>query len=283
MGQSIHRFLVGEIECIALLDGMAEDPVSGFLASVNLNTVEPELAKYGLKKDGGLTYPYTCLYINTGKYKVLIDTGLGDLWPSCGHLSDCLSEVGVGPDDIDIVVITHAHGDHIGGNVDKNGKISFPNAQWLISKAEWNFWTDLANLKDLPPHYADYVKKKLLPISELVRLVERELEFVPGVFAIPLPGHTPGHMVIAVRSQDRELLYTSDAMLHPLQVDHPDWCAAHFSDLDWDKVTQSRRELFELAAAKKSLVLAYHFNPFPSLGYIERAEQGWKWVSAIES
>lgn len=280
MDKSIYRFQVGKIACIALLDGVAEDPVDILMENVDLDIVEPELAKYGLKRGGNFSYPFTCLLINTGSQRVLIDTGFGDIWPSCGKLADRLAEAGVKPVDIDIVILSHAHGDHIGGNVDKDGKIQFPNARWVMAKDEWRFWNNPKNLKDLPAFYADIIERKLLPISERIELVDGETEIVPGIFTIPLPGHTPGHLMIAVRSEGQELLYTADAMLHPLHLDHPDWCASHWADFDWDEVIHSRRKLYEWAAVEHSTVLAFHFDPFPSLGYIEQAGEGWKWLPA---
>lgn len=279
MNRSIYQFAVGKVECVALLDGIAEDPVKVLMANVDLDTVEPELAKYGLKTDGMFSYPYTCLYVSTGSQRVLVDTGVGDIWSPCGKLLSSLQEAGVEPENIDVVIISHAHGDHIGGNVDKNGRIPFSKARWVMAKDEWTFWSNLENLKTLPPFYTEIIRQKLLPISARLSLVDQETEIVPGIFTIPSPGHTPGHLVVAVRSEGQELLYSADAMLHPLHLDHPDWCASHWADLDWDGVIHSRRELYERAASKHSLVLAFHFDPFPSLGYIERAGEGWRWVS----
>lgn len=279
MDKSTYRFTVGEVECFALLDAITEDPVDVLMENVDLDTVEPELAKYGLKKGEKFSYPYTCLFINTGSQRVLVDTGLGDLWKPNGNLLYCLLEVGVKPEDINIVIISHAHGDHIGGNFDQSGKIVFPNAQWIMAREEWKFWSNLENLKDLPPFYTEVVKRKLLPLSDSIKLVDEETEITPGIFTMPFPGHTPGHLVIAIRSKGQELLYTADAMLHPLHVDHPDWCASHWADLAWEGVIHSRRKLYERAASDHSLVLAFHFAPFPSLGHIKRSGEGWRWVS----
>ena len=278
MGNSIHRFMIGKMECIALLDKIEEDPVNILMANVDLGPIDQALSKYGLKKDGKFTYPYTCLLINMGSQRVLVDTGMGDLWTPGGMLLDCLQKAGVEPKDINVVILSHAHGDHIGGNTDNDGRIIFPNAQWVMAKKEWEFWTNLENLKDLPPFFAEVIKRKLLILSDRVRLVDGETEILPGIITIPLAGHTPGHLVIAVRSQGQELLYTADAMLHPVHLEHPDWCASHWADLDWEGVTRSRLELYARATSKHSLVLAFHFTPFPSLGYIEQAGKVWCWV-----
>jgi glyoxylase-like metal-dependent hydrolase (beta-lactamase superfamily II) len=278
VGKSTYRFNVGKLECIALLDGVTEDPIEVLMENVNIDAVQPELAEFGLKKGDVFSYPCTCLLINTANQLVLVDTGFGDIVPSCGKLPDCMQELGVEPKDINVVILTHAHGDHIAGNIDRAGNNVYPNAQWVISKAEWEFWSNLENLKELPTIYTDIVKQKLLPLSTWVQLVDGESEILPGVFAQVLPGHTPGHMIVAVRSEGKELLYTADAMLHPLHVAHPDWCASHWADLDWDMVISSRRKLYQRAASSHSLVLAFHFDPFPSLGHIELIMDGWRWV-----
>ena len=109
-----------------------------------------------------------------------------------------MKEVGVERKDVDVIILTHAHGDHIAGNVDRAGNIVYPNSDWVISKAEWGFWSNLENLKDLPTYYTDVVRQKLLPLSRRIRLVDGETEILPGIFTQLLPGYTPGHMIVSV-------------------------------------------------------------------------------------
>jgi glyoxylase-like metal-dependent hydrolase (beta-lactamase superfamily II) len=197
-GKSIYPFMVGKMECIALLDAMVEYPVEALVANVNPKDAVPSLARYGLKRDGKFISPYICLFINTGSQRVLVDTGYGDLWDPGGKLLECLQEADIEPKQIDMVIISHAHGDHVGGNTGKDGKIQFPNAWWVMAREEWEFWTKPENITD--PFDTGVVQRKLLPISERIRLVQGESEIVPGVFTIPMPGHTPGHQVIVVQS-----------------------------------------------------------------------------------
>lgn len=275
-GKSIYPFMVGKMECIALLDAMVEYPVEALVANVNPKDAVPSLARYGLKRDGKFISPYICLFINTGSQRVLVDTGYGDLWDPGGKLLECLQEAGIEPEQIDMVIISHAHGDHVGGNTGKDGKIQFPNAWWVMAREEWEFWTKPENITD--PFDTGVVQRKLLPISERIRFVQGESEIVPGVFTIPMPGHTPGHQVIVVQSEGQELIYTADAMLHPIHVDHPDWCASEWADINCEGVIKSRRALYERVASEHSLVLAFHFMPFPGLGHIERVGEGWRWA-----
>ncbi len=273
---SIYPLTVGELQCTALLDALVDYHVADLFANVPAALVEPELARYGLALDGMLNCPYLSLLIEAGSRKVLVDTGYGDLWEPGGNLLACLHAAGVTPEQIDTVILTHGHGDHIGGNTGRDGRLQFPNAQWVMDKAEWAFWTAPANVHDA--FTQGVVERKLLPLAGRVRLVEGETEIAPGVFTVPLPGHTPGHTLVAVRSQGQELLYASDAMLHPLQVEHPDWCASSYADMDCAAVVASRRALYARAASIHALLMAFHFNPFPGLGYIERAGQGWRWA-----
>ena len=274
--KSIFPFTVGKMKCIALLDALVEYPVEALVARVNPDDSEPSLTEYGLKRDGKFTSPYVSLLIQAGSQYVLVDTGYGDLWEPGGNLLGCLQEAGVEPEQIDVVIISHAHGDHVGGNTGKDGRIQFPNARWMMAREEWDFWTNLENIND--PFDKGVVERKLLPISERVQFVQGESEIVPGVFTLPLPGHTPGHLAIAIRSEGQELFYTADTMLHPIHVDHPDWCASEWADMNCEGVVQSRRALYDRAASRNALVFAFHFNPFPGLGHIERLGEGWRWV-----
>lgn len=278
--KSYHPFMVGKIECIALLDAMVEYPVEALAANVDPEVAGQGLAYYGLKRDGKFSSPYISLLIHSGAQRVLVDTGLGDLMEPGGKLLESLQEAGVAPEQIDVVILSHAHGDHVGGNTGKDGKIQFPHARWVMAKEEWEFWTNPENIKD--PFDLGVVQRKLLPLSGRIEFVQGESEIAPGVFALPTPGHTPGHLGIAVRSEGQELIHTADAMLHPIQVDHPDWCAPDWADMNWEGVIKSRRSLYEQAAARRSLVLAFHFTPFPGLGHIEQAGEGWRWVPLFD-
>jgi glyoxylase-like metal-dependent hydrolase (beta-lactamase superfamily II) len=254
--RNIYRFTVGEIECIALLDAIVEYPVEALVERVDPVETEPTLTRHGLKRGGKFASPYTCLLIKIGKQNVLVDTGVGDVLEPGGRLLVCLQETGVEAEQIDVVILSHAHGDHVGGNTDKNGRIQFPKARWVMAREEWEFWTKPENVTDA--FDSDVVQRKLFPISDRIQLVQGEGEIAPGVFTVPAPGHTPGHLAIVVRSEDQELIYTGDAMLHPIHVEHPDWCASDWADLDCEGVIKSRRMLYERAAGVHALVLAFH-------------------------
>ncbi|MCK4964581.1 MAG: MBL fold metallo-hydrolase [Dehalococcoidia bacterium] len=222
--------------------------------------------------------PYICLVVDTGKHLVLVDTGADGLGPDTGKLLQHLQAGGISPEDIDTVILTHGHPDHLGGNTDADGKLVFINARYIIWRDEWDFWmSEQAELK-LDEHSREvllgYARKNLPPIQSQLSLVDYEAEVLPGIQAIAAPGHTPGHMALAISSEGEQLLCVSDTVLHPIHLEQPDWYAA--VDLDPVQVEVTRHRILTKAATKKALVLAFHF-PFPGLGRVVQKGEVWQW------
>jgi glyoxylase-like metal-dependent hydrolase (beta-lactamase superfamily II) len=282
--ETTRSFQIGDIQCILVNDGNFSYPARWFFSNVPQGRLEGELRAHGLQPDQVLS-PYTCLLIKAGNHKVLVDTGAANMAPTTGQVLQRLQAEGLSPADIDAVILTHGHADHIGGTVNAEGKPAFPNARYVMWKEEWDFWTaekiDLAGMnvpEEIKALLIDSAHRSLPPIKAQIDLLEREMEIVPGVQAVSAPGHTPGHMALIISSGRMQLLVLADAVLHPIHLEHPDWQTVF--DLAQDRATKTRRELLDRVATEQAKVMAYHF-PFPSLGQIvSRGRGAWRWEPA---
>jgi glyoxylase-like metal-dependent hydrolase (beta-lactamase superfamily II) len=285
MSDKSYRFKVGKFKCTIILDGehLYEHPAVLLFANAPQSELQGALARHGIDLASwtGWLSPYPGLVIDTGEHKVLVDTGAGGSLPGTGELIPNMRAAGIAPDEIDAVILTHAHADHAGGNVDREGVPAFPNARYVMCQDEWDLWApdepDLSALpfpEELVQLLIRVAHANLLPIQDRFELVDRETEIVPGVRVLPAPGHTPGHLAVAAMSEGEELLCPADAALHPVHIERPDWYSA--VDLAPERALASRRQLLERASAHKSLVHAFHFD-FPGLGRIVQRGDAWTW------
>jgi glyoxylase-like metal-dependent hydrolase (beta-lactamase superfamily II) len=279
------RFEIGEFECVAVSDGALNYPPESFFANVPLERVEEALRERNLPTSHIMT-PYTCLFIDTGEHRVMVDTGAGelgahaaDVFPGLDHstsvtglLPENLRAAGIKPQEIDTVIITHAHPDHVGGTLNETGELVFSNAHYFISEVEWDFWTSDAATTKAPAVMVDTARRNLDSLKERLTFIE---DSVPGVHVIATFGHTPGHMALSVASGGEQLVHVSDAVLYPLHLEHPEWTPVF--DILPGQASASKRRIFNLAAQEDALVFAHHFPPFPNLGYVRKQEQGWRW------
>jgi glyoxylase-like metal-dependent hydrolase (beta-lactamase superfamily II) len=274
MSTGSYRFGLGDFGCVSLSDGSVDYPLKNFFANVPVEQVEEALRQRDLPLDY-VTTPYTYLFVDTGEHQVLVDMGAGRLTPRTGRLLQSMRGAGIDPAEIDTVMITHAHPDHVGGTLDDDGKPMYANAHYYIWKDEWEFWfSELATVKT-PEMFVTCARTNLEPLQDRVTLLDRESQVVPGVGAIPAPGHTPGHMVVSISSGDERLLYIGDTVLYPLHLEYPDWVPIY--DIVPEKAAASKRRIFNLAAEEKALVIGQHFPPFPSLGHVVKKGDGWQW------
>ena len=287
MDTEMYRFKVGVFECMAISDGTLTyapptfpPPATFLFANAPKERLEQALREHSIWPEQWLAWvsPYICVVVNTGEHLVLVDTGADGLDPSTGRLLQNLQAGGITPGDIDTVILTHGHPDHIGGNIDAQGKPAFPNARYVMWKEEWNFWTSEQAEQELDEHGKEillmFAHNNLPPIQGQLDLVDHETRIVPGVHAVAAPGHTPGHMAVAISSRGEQLLCISDAVLHPIHLEKPEWHAV--VDFAPTEAVTTRRQLLNRAVADKALVLAFHF-PFPGLGQVVQKGEGWQW------
>lgn len=285
-----HHFQVGQVACIALSDGDFNYPVESLFKDVPLDEARAMLAERNLPITHVNT-PYTLLVIDTGSHRLLVDTGIGRysahakaLFPyidnvstSPGIVMESLAQAGIAAEAIEIVVITHAHPDHIGGNFDAQERPQFPNARYVISKTEWDFWfsNECTAEHQVPPPFIEMARANLEPLRDKITFLEGEEEIVPGVTAVPTPGHTPGHLAISVTSDGEQVMHISDAVIHPIHLELPNILIRY--DILPEQTLVTRRSLCDRLASEQTLVFAHHFPPFPNLGHIEKRGTGWRW------
>ena len=280
MNNGSYRFTVGMFECFAVSDGknVYTDPAQLLFANALTAQLEQALQAYHIQlaKWVEWTNTYTCLLIATGTHNVLVDTGAGGLAPT-GMLPQNLQAIGVMPEAIDIVVLTHGHPDHIGGTIDALGNRVFPRARFVMWRTDWEFWTmpvERAHGDPMLEFMVPFAHEHLLPLQDRIDLLDHETEIVPGVQAIAAPGHTPGHLALAIESGDHHLLHLADAVCHPIHVEHPEWFMS--VDILPEQAVTTRRKLLKRAVSEQSLVSAFHL-PFPGIGHIIPADECWQW------
>ncbi len=264
---STNRFTIGDFVCVAFCDADQLRDGYGLFASIAPDVLEKGFTELGYQPDA-LKFSMNILYIKTPEHSILVDTGLG---VGMSKLPETLIMSGIELNKIDTVIITHGHGDHIGGIIGADGTPTFPKAKYPIWKAEWEHWLSEATKAEKPNAAA---QKNLLAIQDKVILIESEGEIVPGVQAIHAPGHTMGHMALLIESKGEKLLHIVDAAHHPVQLAHPEWSPGFDTKPDVSAVT--RTHLFERAADENLLMMAYHFA-FPGIGRVERDGDAFKW------
>jgi glyoxylase-like metal-dependent hydrolase (beta-lactamase superfamily II) len=213
--------------------------------------------------------PYTPLLVDTGEQLILIDSGAGPMAPSTGHLEESLSRAGFQGSDIDVVVLSHLHPDHIGGLALEDGTLRFPNARVLMSWREYDYWHSadlrsrlgngsLYGSPELKALMGVWIDKYLPPVRDRLEWLADESEIASGIEAIDAPGHTPGHLAISISSRSESLLYAGDVLLLQNQVVHPDWTSIF--DLDAPELISTRHQLLDRAATDRSIVFHYHLG-----------------------
>lgn len=180
------------------------------------------------------------------------------------------------PEDVDIVLCTHMHFDHVGWNtvlVDGKWTPTFPNAQYIFSEREFNYWNGKPE-KEMEDDRMGFAES-VLPVFEagLVKLVPDNYQVTKEVSFIPTPGHTPGHIAVLIEVGGKSIVITGDALHHPCQVAHPEWGTPW--DTDTERANKSRRELLERFAGTDTLLVGAHFAE-PIAGKITRDKTGFK-------
>ena len=277
-----YRYKVGDFEVTQIADGARTFPMPDTFVVNQKKEDALAAAEAAYMPKGQVTIPFNPTVINTGSKLVVIDTGngLGAFEQSkgvVGQMNANMTAAGIDPKNVDIVVVSHFHGDHMNGLKKADGSLVYPNAEIMVPAAEWAFWADEGNASKAngfnKPNFPN-VKKAFDGLK--VTQFEAGKDIAPGITSIAAPGHTPGHVAFAVQSGSGKLLIQSDVTNIPaLFVRNPDWHVAFDNDPAMAQAT--RHKFYDMAAAEKAPVTGYHFS-FPSVGHIEKDGKGYRLV-----
>ena len=282
MSSQIHRFTIGAFEC-AIIEFMTIAYDATQQLPVPRDELETAFGQYGIDPTAA-PFSINILYVKTPEHQVLIDSSTGRVegLPGTHDLVDDLLAAGIQPQEIDCVVITHGHMDHIGGLTDAAGNVFFSNARHFMLKGEWEYWTapEQVTPKDENDVMALAARKTLLPLSDRIVLIDGEESIVPGISAIHASGHTLHQMAAQITSNGETLLHAADALHFPLQIVRPEWSLN--VDLQPEISVQTRQSILHRAAQENTLLMAYHF-PFPGLVRVVEQNGGWVWEDSANT
>jgi glyoxylase-like metal-dependent hydrolase (beta-lactamase superfamily II) len=282
---TVYRFKLGGFEVATLLDAKAIreglHPTYGANASADevqavarANNIDPQR----------IEHPNIPTLVNTGKELILFDTGNGALPKEYeqlrgrlpqGQTVERLAELGHKPEDIDIVVTTHGHPDHIGGLVE-GGKPVFPNARYVFGAAEYDFWKRGENVSEARKFNRELFVTICTPLAERATFIKPGDTVASGITAVDAAGHSPGLMAFHIESDGKRFMVTADTATHfVMAVQKPEWFFQ--MDDDKDKAVATRKRILDMLATDKLFVASFHM-PFPGIGWIDRSQGGYRWV-----
>jgi glyoxylase-like metal-dependent hydrolase (beta-lactamase superfamily II) len=281
------RFDLGDFQCTVVTDGPFQPgaPADAFIGATG-RELEEVLEDAFLPTDM-ITLQQNMLLVDTGKELILFDTGCGRspqfggalFGPTTGRMIDNLRSIGIEPDDIDIVAMTHAHPDHAWGLTGPDGEAVYANARILINQIEFDHWTNLENAEK--PEFAhdkltfEGAHANLMQYRDRITFVADGEEPVSGLTAIVAAGHSPGHTMYRIESAGQQLVQWGDLVHHPVLMARPDLSIVF--DFDQQQAVRSRTKVLDWAARERIEIFACHFG-FPGRGHVRRRGAGYDWI-----
>jgi glyoxylase-like metal-dependent hydrolase (beta-lactamase superfamily II) len=285
MQPTIYRFKLGGFEVATVMDSKVIR--SGLTPSFGGEAGAAEvkaLAKANRIDADRYEHPFTPMIVNTGKELVLFDSGCGSLSAEHeqlkgrlppGHLVARLGQAGYKAEDVDVVVITHGHPDHIGG-LTKGGQPVFPKARYVFGATDFDFWKKGENIREARKFNRELYMKIVVPLADRAKMIKPGDEVVPGIRAVDAFGHSPGLMAFTIESDGKRMINWADTCGHyVVSIQKPE---LHLDvDDDKDKAVATRKRILDMVSTDGLLVAGFHM-PFPGLGYVEKTGGGHRWV-----
>ncbi len=282
---TIYRFKLGGFEVASIMDSyvIRAGLTPSFGGEAQADEVKM-LAKANRIDSDRYFHPFTPLLVNTGKELVLFDTGCGSLSSEYaqmkgrlppGKLAERMAQVGYKLEEVDVVVITHGHPDHIGG-LTKGGRPVFPNARYVFGAAEFDFWNKGENVREARKFNRELYVKIVVPLANRATMIKPGDEVVPGIRAVDAAGHSPGLLAFMIESDSKRMINWADTCNHyVVSIQRPD---IHLDvDDDKEKAVATRKRILDMVSKDGLLVAGFHM-PFPGLGYVERVSSTYRWL-----
>jgi glyoxylase-like metal-dependent hydrolase (beta-lactamase superfamily II) len=285
MQPTIYRFKLGGFEVATIMDSkvIRSGLTPSFGGEAGAAEVKALAAAARMDADR-YEHPFTPMLVNTGKELVLFDTGNGSLSAEYeqmkgrlppGNLVARMAQAGYKPEDVDVVVLTHGHPDHIGG-LTKGGQPVFPNARYMFGAAEFDFWNKGENIREARKFNRELYMKIVVPLANRATMIKPGDEVVPGIRAVDAAGHSPGLLAFTIESEGKRLINWADTCNHyVVAIQRPD---LHLDvDDDKEKAVAARKRILDMVTTDKLFVAGFHM-PFPGLGWVEKTSGGYRWV-----
>jgi glyoxylase-like metal-dependent hydrolase (beta-lactamase superfamily II) len=274
------RTTVGAIEIMVISDGILNVPMSLTLPETPTSEATALFAAHGLPAAGTPAQTNVAL-VKTGAELVIIDAGAGaNFQPTAGKLSDNLQAAGVNPEAVSKVVFTHGHPDHLWGAIDEFDEHRFPKASYVISAAEWDYWTR----PNTPTEVPDWQKGMALAAARILRRLDGRIErrkagdiVAPGLRYVDSAGHTPGHMSVLVESGNERLLVGGDVLTHvAISFARPRWRIG--TDHDRNRAVATRLRTLDWLSGDRLRLIGFHL-PWPGHGMVERKDMAYRFIA----
>ncbi|MCK0167120.1 MBL fold metallo-hydrolase [Jannaschia sp. S6380] len=261
--RNVRRFMLGDMEVTTLLANTVTNPTPPqeiFGMNVDAETFERVSREAFIPSDVNQFF-FTPTLVNTGESLILFDTG-----QSGDGIAGVVEAAGYATDDVDTVILTHMHGDHIGGLM-RGGAPTFGNASYATSQVEYDAWQ---------ANPSEGFTSSVMPLADRMTFLSDGQDAAPGITAVAAHGHTPGHTAFRLSSGEKSMLIAADLANHYVwSLAHPDWEVKF--DMDKSAAAESRRRVLGMLAAERMPMIGYHM-PFPAVGYVEARGDGFHWV-----